>query len=268
LEIRLGHGLTLRGRVLGVNPAALNDSSISVYAGGRKTLGPIDSAGRFEVHDLQPGEWRLDARAGDRRASDRFTSPPSSTEVVHDLEFEPVSEVWGQITGPEGEPIAGASLQLKPSAGEGLHTQTLVDGSFAFEAPDGTYTLSASAEGYSGRDADRPIVVAGAPVGNVELQLGTNVVLTGRLLGLERGDTLKEFKVEGPPAFHPGAWTVDQEGHYRQPGLWPGDWTVTATCLLRNEERSASGKVHIPRGATEATLDLDFHIGNLTSNKP
>jgi protocatechuate 3,4-dioxygenase beta subunit len=261
LEIRLGHGLTLRGRVLGVNPAAVLESSISVTTYyGREILTPLDFAGRFEVHDLPSGEWILLAQAGDREAWGHVTPLPGQTEVVHDLEFASLSEVWGVITGPGGERIAGASLVLTRGDGMSFQAQVRADGSFTLEVPDGTYALSASADGYVGRDADQPVVVAGAPVRNVELQLETNVVLTGRLLGLARGDTLKAFQVDGPPAFHPGAWSVDHEAHYRQPGLGPGDWKVYATFQLGDRERHASGKIHIPSGATEATLDLDFHI--------
>lgn len=262
LEIRLGHGLTLRGRVLGVDPAAVTESCISVSTQNGETLAAIDSAGQFEVHNLPSEEWSLSARAGDRQAEDLFTPPPGQPEVVHDLEFAPAFEVWGRITGPGGELIAGASLQLVSDHHEQFHAQTRLDGSFTLEVPDGTYTLSASADGYAGREADQPVVVAGAPVGNVELQLGTNIILTGRLLGLERGDTLKALQVEGPRAFHPGPWTVDQDAHYRQTGLGSGDWTVYATFQQGNQERYASGNVHIPSGATEAALDLDFHIGD------
>jgi hypothetical protein len=270
LEIRLGSGLTLTGRVLGIDPLAVTDSSIWVQThDGHGIPAPIDSTGRFEAHNLPPEAWDLSARAGERQASERFTPPPGQTEVVHDLEFAPVSEVRGRVTGPDGEPVAGASLQLAGRQlangyGAEFHTQTQADGSFAIETPDGTYTLSASADGYAGREADRPIVVAGAPVEDVEIQLGADIVLSGRLLGLETGDTLMNLKIEGPPAYHPGAWTVDQEGRYRQAGLWPGDWTVTAVFQLGDQGRIASGKVHIPSGATEATLDLDFHIGDLT----
>jgi hypothetical protein len=136
---------------------------------------------------------------------------------------------------------------------------------------DGTYTLSVSAEGYSSRDAERPIVVAGAPVEDVDIQLGPNVVLTGRLLGLEPGETIDFFQAEGPPSYRPGPWTVDEDGHYRQTGLWPGDWTITARCtsgsrplFYGSPTRLATGRIHIPPGATEATLDLDFHMGDLT----
>lgn|GEM_PF-2282513 len=219
LEIRLGHGLTLRGRVLGVDPAAVTESCISVSTQNGETLASIDSAGQFEVHNLPSEEWSLSARAGDRQAEDLFTPPPGQPEVVHDLEFAPAFEVWGRITGPGGELIAGASLQLASDHHEQFHAQTRLDGSFTLEVPDGTYTLSASADGYAGREADQPVVVAGAPVGNVELQLGTNIILTGRLLGLERGDTLKALQVEGPRAFHPGPWTVDQDANYRQTAL-------------------------------------------------
>jgi len=267
LQIRLGHGLTLTGRVLGVDPAAVTENAVSVLITGstfNETLAPIDSTGRFEIPNLPMGEWDLSAQAGERKASDRFTPPSGQAVVVHDLEFAAVSEVRGRVTGPRGDPIEGASVHLDRGSGAGFHTQTLVDGSFAVDVPDGTYTVSATAEGYAGREAERPVVVAGAPLQDVEIQLGTDIVLTGRLLGLERGDSLKQLQVEGPSTYRPGGWTADQEARYRQPGLGPGDWTVSATFLLGGQERYASGKVHIPQGATEATLDLDFHLGDLT----
>jgi hypothetical protein len=267
LQIRLSHGLTLTGRVLGVDPAAVTENAVSVLVTGstfNETLAPIDSTGRFEIPNLPMGEWDLSAQAGERKASDRFTPPSGQAVVVHDLEFASVSEVRGSVTGPHGDPIEGASILLARGSGPDSHAHTLIDGSFAVEVPDGTYTLSASAEGYAGREVERPVVVAGAPVPDVEIQLGTDIVLSGRLLGLERGDTLKELEIEGPPTYRTGAWTVDQEARYRQSGLGPGDWKVTATFLLGNQERYASGKVHIPSSATEATLDLDFHLGDLT----
>jgi hypothetical protein len=195
--------------------------------------------------------------------------------VEHDLQFPPVSEVRGRVTGPGGEPIEGASLQLhyfNGSFGQTFETRSLADGSFAVGVTDGTYDLSVSAEGYSSRDAERPIVVAGAPVEGIEIQLGPNIVLTGRLLGLEPGETLQSFQAEGPPSYRAGAWTADQEGHYRQKGLWPGDWTITASyryqksgpLFFSSPERVATGRIHIPPGATEVTLDLDFHMGDLT----
>ncbi len=267
VQIRLGHGVTLTGRVLGVDPAAVNEGSIWVQISGSdlpEIPAPLDAAGRFEVSNLPSGPWGLYARAGERKASDRFTPPAGQTQVVHDLEFAPASEVRGRVTGPGGEPVEGASLLLEGDPDARFQAQAQRDGTFAIEVPDGTYKLSTSADHYAGRDVE-PVVVAGAPV-DVDVQLGPDVVLTGRLLGLERGDTLKSFEIEGPPGFHPGAWTVDQEAHYRQTGLGPGDWTVKATFLVGYQDREATGKIHIPKGAAEATLDLDFHIEDLADS--
>jgi hypothetical protein len=273
VEIRLSYGLTLKGRVLGIDPAAVDKSSVLVLASSLGEIrAAIDSEGRFEIPDLPPGKWSLQAQAGDRFALDEITPPAGLTEVVHDLQFPPVSEVRGRVTGPGGEPIEGASLwfhYFDGNFGRNFRTRTLADGSFVVGVTDGTYDLSVSAEGYSSRDAERPIVVAGAPVEGVDIQLGPNVVLTGRLLGLEPGETIQFFQAAGPPSYRPGPWTVDENGHYRQTGLWPGDWTITArhtsgSAFSRSPARLATGRIHIPPGATEATLDLDFHMGDLT----
>ncbi|HEX4960584.1 MAG TPA: carboxypeptidase regulatory-like domain-containing protein [Thermoanaerobaculia bacterium] len=270
VEIRLGYGMTLTGQVLGIDPATVDKVSVFLASVMRFREAPLDSEGRFEVPSLPPGEWGLLAQAGDRTASERFTPPAGLTEVVHDLQFPPVSEIRGRVTGPGGEPIEGASLWLSESR-PGVHfqTRTLADGSFAVGVTDGTYTLSVRAEGYSGRDAERPIVVAAAPVEDVEIQLGPNVVLSGRLLGMGPDETLQSLQAEGPPSYARGAWTTDQEGHYRQVGLWPGDWTITASASQGalpwlSPVRLTTGRIHIPPGATEVTLDLDFHVGDLT----
>jgi hypothetical protein len=210
----------------------------------------------------------LYAQAGDRFAEDKLTPPAGLTEVVHDLQFRPLSEIRGRVTGPGGEPIEGASLSfLNLDAKKfftGFQTYTLADGSFAVGVTDGTYNLDVSAEGYSSQSAERQIVVAGAPVEDVEIQLEPNIDLSGRLLGLEPGETLQDFQVKGPPSCRPGDWTADHEGHYRQAGLSPGDWTIIAHLGRGNSLRQAMGRIHIPPGASEATLDLDFHVGDLT----
>ncbi len=269
VEIQLSYGMTLTGRVLGAAPAAVDKVVITLLSVGfLDREAPVDAEGRFEVANLPPGEWSLFAQAGDRIAFARFTPPGGQAEVVHDLQLPPISEIRGRVTGPAGEPIAGASLWFHGSPGQTLRANTLADGSFAVGVTDGTYTMNAMAEGYSSRDAERPIVIAGAPVDDVEIQLGTNVVLTGRLLGLERGGTLRSLEVIGPSAYRPDGWTVDLEGNYRLMGLSPGDWTLKGTFGLGAQERSAMGRVHIPPGATTATLDLDFRRKDLTSTNP
>jgi protocatechuate 3,4-dioxygenase beta subunit len=264
VEIHLGYGLTLTGHVLGIDPTAVGKVAVYLSLWGFREA-PVDSAGRFELPNLPPGKWGLSAQAGDRIASDEITLPPGLTEMVHDLQFPPVSEIRGRVTGPEGEPIDEAGLWFNGSSGQNFTASTLADGSFAVGVTDGTYTLSVSAEGYSGRDAERPIVVAGAPVEDIEIQLGPNIILTGRILGVEPGESIG-VKAEGPPSYRPGASTMDDEGHYRQTGLWPGDWTITALYWPNylSLQRLATERIHIPPDATEVTLDLDFHMGDFT----
>ncbi|MFY9821071.1 MAG: carboxypeptidase-like regulatory domain-containing protein [Thermoanaerobaculia bacterium] len=270
VEIRLSHTLTLAGRVLGIDAAAVGKISVSSNSPTTNREATVDSEGRFEIRDLPPREWTLSAQAGDRIALDRFTPPAGLAKVVvHDLQFPPVFEVRGRVIGPKGEPIEGASLELNGPNPAHFRARTLADGSFAVGVADGTYSLSVSAEGYSSRDTEQPIVIAGARVEGLEIQLGPNIVLTGRLLGLEPGETVQFIQAQGPRFARPGAWSTDDDAHYRQTGLWPGDWTIIAgytsgPLLPTAPERLGRGTIHIPAGATEATLDLDFQLGDLT----
>jgi hypothetical protein len=266
LEIRLGYSRTLTGRILGIDPKTLKRAAVSDSVSTHDIT--VDSAGRFQVRDLAQGEWGLVAvAAGDRFVLEEFTPPAGLMEVTHDLKFPSVFELSGRIVGPGGEAIEGASLWLRGGPGVHFEASTRADGSFAVGVTEGTYTIQARAEGYSSREPEQPIVVAGAPVKGVEIQLGTNIVLTGRILGLEPGESIQSVVAIGPPGYLPGAWTIDQEGHYRQTGLWPGDWTVAASRERHSwmePDRFARGRIHIPPGVTEATLDLDFHVGDLT----
>src|SRR5262249_10214750 len=66
---------------------------------------------------------------------------PGQTEVLADLEFPPVSESRGRITGPDGEPVADATISFD----QGASTHT------ARSRADGTFTLRLTAPLFHGQ---------------------------------------------------------------------------------------------------------------------
>ncbi|HEX4960575.1 MAG TPA: carboxypeptidase-like regulatory domain-containing protein [Thermoanaerobaculia bacterium] len=174
LEIRLGHGRTLTGRIRGLDPAAVSGISVIVMTAAANVVEAqalIDSGGSFEVANLPPGEWLLSARTGERRVADRFTPPAGSSGVERDIEFPPVFEVRGQITGPGGEPVEGASLRFAAGPEQSFATATQADGSFSVDLTDGTYTIYVVMARYTDRKGAQTVVVAGASVDGVQIQM-------------------------------------------------------------------------------------------------
>lgn len=270
LEIHLTRGVTLTGRLLGVEPEDISWAAVSLYSASYpgKLDALIDSDGAFRAFDLPPGLWKLSALAGGRFAQAEVEIPPDSSGVTQDIRFASTYEVRGRVTDPEGEPVPGANVDFFSRAGAATtNTVADVDGVFSVRLEDGVYDPTAIADGFERADAGRPLVVNGGPVDGVEIRLRPGVALTGRFPGLEPGE-VPLLNIDGPGRRSnfaiPGE--ADQEGGYRLTNLGPGPWMVTAVLQTPggNLERIAVGSVTIPEGVAEARLDLDFQLGDLT----
>jgi outer membrane cobalamin receptor len=79
------------------------------------------------------------------------------------------ADITGRVLDPNGQPVPGAVVELLG----GIHSQTRTDAAGRFRLaspPDGTYTLLASAPGFSGRAA-RAAVLGGAAELDLHLEL-------------------------------------------------------------------------------------------------
>lgn len=195
---------------------------------------------------------------------------------------EPIA-VDGRAVGLDGRGIAGAQVELQallprsaPAAqtltgpdgrfeltasGPGLHgpgtsggwAYSRSDGTFRMELEDGTYRGWVVRRGYFRAALEEPLTVDGAPVDGVELRLGEEVVLRGRILGLEPGERARSIWAEGPNgAVRQGE--LDQEAGYTVHGLIPGEWKITASF----QGREAVARITVEEGETEVALDLEF----------
>ncbi|MCP4653935.1 MAG: carboxypeptidase regulatory-like domain-containing protein [bacterium] len=114
LEIELGRGGALFGRVLGLEPELL--SRVQVLAlGGPHRFGTsqVDFAGRYRLESLALGEWMLEARESSRGRVARKTVvlERGLEQMEVDLEFLPGIALSGRVLA-DGEPEAGAHLGL------------------------------------------------------------------------------------------------------------------------------------------------------------
>lgn len=144
--------------------------------------------------------------------------------------------------------------------GRELNGITRPDGTFSVRLLDGEHTFSVSAEDH--REATVTVKVDGHPLDNLQIKLERGLVLHGRILGSTPGDVFG-LEIKGPESF--GAKT-DQEGAFYFGELGPGDWKVIATVRLPPDypERKVQGSAKLSMENREASLDLDFRLGNLS----
>ena len=257
VEIRLSPGGVVTGRLLGLD--GLNRAQL---AGARveidlqppfQSMAAVDAQGGYRIADVPPGDWTVTATAGDRTLRDVVSLPPGQGGAELDFHFPPTWEVSGRVLGPAGEPVADATVRLYAPGGQGGWTYSRADGAFRLELEDGAYRGWVVSRGYFRAVLEEPVTVDGAPVDGLELRLSEEMVLRGRILGLEPGERAQVIWAEGPHgAFRQGE--LDQESGYAVFGLVPGDWKITALF----QDREAVGRVTVDEGETTVGLDLEF----------
>lgn len=115
LEVELGPGAAIRGRLLGLDLDELAAVAVTAERPGRPTrTGHVDYTGRFRVAGLDPGDWQLRARlAGGRREADAWVPiSPGDREVERDLDLGGGVTLDGLVLLEE-RPLAQARVGLR-----------------------------------------------------------------------------------------------------------------------------------------------------------
>ncbi len=211
--------------------------------GVRKAISAED--GRFSVAGLSAGTWTVSIRASG------YTSPEDQTRTLTVPQAGPEprftlqrrGSVRGIVVGPNGAPVAGATVARAQSGGgfggwgrreEGVTTGE--DGTFevADQRP-GTQSFVASSEGWAKSEPASIDVVAGELADGLVLELRRG----GRISGVVRdaegspwaGRRVTYAQGGGPMAMFGGAETAttDSTGSFTFETVPPGKWTVNAS---------------------------------------
>jgi hypothetical protein len=269
VEIPLPAGAILEGRVLGADGRAALGAEVGLVRGeqglggmmGEMDRVGVDGNGYYRLEGLGPGPVSIEAVHPDYPRAVRDVELDEGRNAL-DLTFAGGQNVSGRVTDTEGNPLAGADVQLVASgrAFGGPSARSNPDGTFTMPGVrDGTYDALAAAEGFA-TSARVPVSVAAQPVAGLELRLDRGATITGRIIGLapERfAATRVEAEGRGPESFGSGA--VDVDGAFRIEHLPPGAYTVRAR--LQDSGRQAVGQAVLEPGSPAVRVDLEFGRG-------
>jgi protocatechuate 3,4-dioxygenase beta subunit len=96
LELVLGRGTVLRGRILGLEPGARAGEVRAEGPDGVVRLGDVDQEAQYAIFGLVPGEWKVTASFEGRRAAARITVEEGEDEAFLELPFPSIDDDPGQ----------------------------------------------------------------------------------------------------------------------------------------------------------------------------
>ncbi|MES1245771.1 MAG: carboxypeptidase-like regulatory domain-containing protein [Acidobacteriota bacterium] len=248
--LALGLGATVTGRILAADGSPAPGTTVLIIGGGGKLAGgdSADGDGRYRISGVSPGPGKVfggHETLGDMDLKHTFTQGEERLDIT--LEPRDRRSVSGRVTGPEGEPVAGALVQ-----GGREPAYSAADGAFSVAVDADGFELTARKPGYTPARLSH-WAVAGATEG-LELRLGREASVSGRLLEIGPEDAAQasvsarsdlDDRVDG---------LVGPDGAYRIRGLSPGEWTVTAVV----GRRSATARIAIAPGDGDVVADLSI----------
>ncbi|MCF6137491.1 carboxypeptidase regulatory-like domain-containing protein [Pseudalkalibacillus berkeleyi] len=213
----------------GVITDVYNDTGIPI------TSGITDQDGSLKVENLEEGLVVISA------AAPNYTNATQSAIIENGAIAEALlaispetSNLVGVITDPNGNPIAGATIQIMDSKRSVVTTVlTQSDGGYAvFDLALGIYTMLINSPGYEQQSLSADIKSGESTVTNLNLAFSPGNV-EGVVTDAETGSFLARTNVElrlistsGPVV---ASTITDAQGNYRFTDVTSGNYTIVAT---------------------------------------
>lgn len=205
LELDLGRGLTLKGRLQTAEGEGIADQEVWLVAAPRP--GPLHLAnpavfdavlaravtrdeGHFELRDVPAGEWAIGpapptgAEAAWAPIGQWFRVPSEATELSLDVIAEPALYLEGQVMDEDGEPVANAAVTYRAlDDSRPIFDRAQEDGSFRLgPVGPGPFEVAALPDRAKGHAGSSPRFVSAGP--SIELTVKDGVRL--RLAGIRK----------------------------------------------------------------------------------
>jgi RNA polymerase sigma factor (sigma-70 family) len=249
-DVVLRHGLTLSGRVVGMDGVPIENARIELSDPFGRAGEPFtfsDALGRFSLPHI-PAEARRNVWVGANGFAQSFVEldlPPEARSYdVGDLRLAAERVLRGRVLAGDGTPIPWALVSVEdprldfPRQGafarQGTHTDET--GRFAFHGlTDASVKVTVLAEDHARLDFEVDEVAAT----EIVLRPEPAASLAGRVLDAESGEPIRRFRIAvralwdapeehrltGSTAWHNGVWVESPEGAWKlEDDLAPGAW--------------------------------------------
>ncbi len=280
LDLRIGGGLTLSGRVVqgeaSVAGADVFAQGADVDSSGR---GRTDSNGRFSVGGLEPGTYRLELNQWESGLFHEETVEVSAPREI--VVRVPTARVSGRVVdSTDRRPVSGARVAVDPQDGDTQGSSSFrldrsattdLDGRFAIaNVSDGAWRLTATAQGYAAQTTTAT-VKSGHDVENVGLALEPTEGLSLEVL-LPSGRSPDEVVVAvldpGGRAVVSGSFATGENGRVRLSTVPTGSWDLLVGA---SGSGTASLRVSAPGGPVLVALPpactLDVSVPGLEGSQ-
>ncbi len=257
LELVLARAAVIHGRVTDRWDEPIAEALVLLPRSSART----NAEGWYRLDQAPPGLLTVEVRhLGYRSLTRQLEVEPG--ENVADFVLDGGLGVTGHVVDESGAPVPGAGVGLRlRGLGDARSYRTNADAGGLFEFPavvSGRYDLEAEGEGYGAVTLEDHVVVHGAPVEGIVVELPGSVSVSGRLVGLSF-EELSAANVVAESGERSLAGSVDYDGGYRIVDLGPGAWLLKA--WLRGGSRQAQARLVIEPGVRQVERDLEFGDG-------
>ena len=237
LRIELHPAALVTGRVVAADdhtPCPKGSVLLSDAGTQEERRGTIDPDGSVELRAVLPGTYKVTVMC------EGFLNGADFPPVAVTAGRDPAETLWtverggrirGQVHDTSGTPLAGVQIQSRPAdvkrAGfrEWKSTTSRIDGSFVIEGvADGSYKVSASAEGFPDPPEPTEVTVPAGGEAAVDIGFARGGVVAGEVVDAQ-GQPLAGVSVRarGKARWGMGAGGMtDDGGGFRIDGLSPG----------------------------------------------
>ncbi|HSN85637.1 MAG TPA: carboxypeptidase-like regulatory domain-containing protein, partial [Thermoanaerobaculia bacterium] len=256
VELVLSPGVALAGLVLAEDGEPLFGASV-VNGGEPSQLTKTDPEGRYVLSGLKPGEQGFQVTfQGFKDAVQTLEIRPGENRLDWALVRYERHPVRGRVLAVDGSPAAGALVIFNDGEDRApLRVLSGPGGSFEILLEELGYAYTAHAEKDGIRSGEVSVLVQGAPVEGLDLQLAAPASLSGRIVGLSDKwpASLPVLVKVQTPSFEIVREASGRE-RYQVTGLLPGQWHVTA----RFGDEYLRRTVTVPPKGGNIEFDLDF----------
>ena len=211
------------------------------FGAGGSTMASTDAEGRFEIPGLQPGRYRVIARAPEfAQGTVTDVVVEQGTDAEADVVLYRGGIVSGRLMGPNEKPVPGRVTLHEEDAGplpmgmdEPLAAEAGADGRFRIErVPPGSQAVAVVAPGYAAQRLPVDVGTAGNPVDLGDIALEPGLTIRGHVRDAA-GLPIAEAQVNGFSRRGMGFGNMlngrgEADGTFVLAGVAPGTYRLTA----------------------------------------